>query len=119
MSKFSVGDRVRVMTPGELAESEGAELFKDGYGYWYINFEHGPGFVGPMEEYCGEVGTIVGVEERYFDHFDRTEGYCLLEVEFDNESLSGQDWNFSDYMFVKEEEAQIDLPDVNQLYIEG
>ena len=113
--KFSVGDRIRVMSVEELIDS--GELVGDEdeiesmseYAFYYIVFKHGPGFVKPMEKFCGKTGILKKIRERV--------GFYLVEIDFDDESLDGLEFNFSDYMIALEEEVRVDFPDVNQLYV--
>ena len=114
--KFSVGDRIRVLSVEELIDS--GELVGDEdeirsvseYAFYYIFFKHGPGFVKPMEKFCGKTGILKKIRERV--------GFCLVEIDFDDESLDGLEfYNFSDYMIALEEEFHVDFPDVNQLYV--
>ena len=113
--KFSVGDRIRVLSIEELIDS--GELCGDEdeirsvseYAFYYILFKHGPGFVKPMEKFCGKTGNIKKVRNH--------EEYCVVEIDFDDESLDGSKFNFSSYMIALEEEVCVDFPDVNQLYV--
>lgn len=113
--KFSVGDRIRVLSIEELIDS--GELCGDEdeirsvseYAFYYILFKHGPGFVKPMEKFCGKTGNIKKVRNH--------EEYCVVEIDFDDESLDGLKFNFSSYMIALEEEVCVDFPDVNQLYV--
>lgn len=112
--KFSVGDRIRVLSIEELIDS--GELCGDEdeirsvseYAFYYILFKHGPGFVKPMEKFCEKTGNIKKIR-------DRGE-YCLVEIDFDDESLDGLEFNFSSYMIALKEEATTDFPDIGNLY---
>ena len=113
--KFSVGDRIRVLSIEELIDS--GELCGDEdeirsvseYAFYYILFKHGPGFVKPMEKFCGKTGILRKIRECV--------GFYLIEIDFDDESLDGSKFNFSSYMIALEEEVCVDFPDVNQLYV--
>ena len=113
--KFSVGDRVRVLSVeelidrGELVGDEDEIESMSEYAFYYIVFKHGPGFVKPMEKFCGKSGILKKIRERV--------GFHLVEIDFDDESLDGLEFNFSDYMIALEEEVHVDFPDVNQLYV--
>lgn len=113
--KFSVGDRIRVLSVEELIDrgepvgDEGEIKSMSEYAFYYILFKHGPGFVKPMEKFCGKTGILRKIRER--------KGFYLVEIDFDDESLDGLEFNFSDYMIALEEEVCVDFPDVNQLYV--
>lgn len=113
--KFSVGDRIRVLSVeelidrGELVGDEDEIRSVSEYAFYYILFKHGPGFVKPMEKFCGKTGNIKKIRN--------LKKNCIVEIDFDDESLDGLEFNFSDYMIALEEEVRVDFPDVNQLYV--
>ena len=77
-------------------------------GDWCIAFFDRPVFVNSMEEYAGQAGTVV--------HVENGNKIDLLKVKFDDESLDNSFRNFSDSMLVLSEECVTDLPSVGVLY---
>ena len=102
---FSVGDRVRVREFNDMVNEYG--ILKIGRAK-LIKFPYGAPFVGTMEKYCGETGTVIDIIPK--------ENCQNIVVEFDNELIDPEGWTFVNYAFTRIAEAPTELPDIRNLY---
>ena len=102
---FSVGDRVRVREFNDMVNEY--DILKIGRAT-LIKFPYGAPFVGMMEKYCGETGTVIDIIPK--------ENYQIIVVEFDNALIDPEGWIFVNYAFTRIAEAPTELPDIRNLY---
>jgi len=88
--KYKVGDKVRIR---ELKALERV-CQKDDIFLWFKNYDITFNSAG-MNKYCGEIATIVDVNEGYY-HLD-----------IDNKECKWQDWMFEGYAFEFGEEIEV------------
>ena len=102
---FNVGDRVRVREFNDMANEY--DVLRIGRAK-LIKFPYGAPFVGMMEKYCGEAGTVIDIIPK--------ENCQNIIISFDNPLISQGRWIFVNYAFTRIEEATADFPDIGNLY---